>query len=82
MTSTTDQTGSKEGFFKKFQTHPASVGETYWGHMRFAVRFSAKLFQAGGAALLHAVVPPLCETTASRIIGELHSMCHHRNGAQ
>ena len=68
-------------FFAAFRDHPASVGETYFGHMGFATRFSAKLLLAGGAALLHAFIPPLCETTASRIVKELAEMCHHRGGA-
>jgi len=82
MTSTTEHTAQKPSFFAKFRSHPASVGESYFGHMRFALRFAGKLFQAGGAAVLHAVIPPLCETTASRIIGELHDMCQSRHAEQ
>ncbi|WP_298292966.1 DUF6356 family protein [uncultured Litoreibacter sp.] len=81
MSSTTEHTTSKPGFFATFRTHPASVGETYLGHMGFALRFACKLFVAAGAALVHAFIPPLCETTASRKVKELYEMCHHR-GAQ
>ncbi len=81
MSSTTEQSNAKSNFFASFCDHPASVGETYFGHMRFAFRFSGKLFAAGGAALVHAFIPPLCETTASRKVKELYEMCHHRNGA-
>ncbi|MEM6409672.1 MAG: DUF6356 family protein [Pseudomonadota bacterium] len=78
MNSATNPSRQKANFFKAFHAHPASVGETYFGHMRFALRFSGKLFLAGGAALLHAFIPPLCETTASQAVKELHEMCNHR----
>lgn len=78
MSSTTEQSNTKPGFIAAFQAHPASVGETYFGHMRFALRFSGKLFVAGGAALVHAFIPPLCETTASRAVKDLYEMCNHR----
>lgn len=79
MTNIADRPPVRETFFTKFQSHPASVGESYFGHMRFALRFAGKLFQAAGAALVHAVIPPLCETTASRIVTELNDMCNHRH---
>ena len=54
-----------------FIEHPASVEESYFQHMRFALSFAFWLVIAGGAALIHAVVPALCATTASRILGRL-----------
>lgn len=54
-----------------FLAHPASVDESYWQHMRFAFGFAFWLIVAGMAALLHAVVPALCETTASSILRRL-----------
>ncbi len=48
-----------------FHDHPAKVGESYFEHMVFAVGFSARLFRAAVAALIHGVVPCLHETTAS-----------------
>ena len=56
-----------------FTDHPATVGESYFGHMRFALGFAFWLFVAAGAALLHALIPALCETTASRILKRLHA---------
>ena len=56
-----------------FLDHPASVGESYAEHMVFAGRFSFWLFVAAGAALVHAVVPALCERTASRIVRRLYA---------
>ena len=54
-----------------FTDHPATVGETYFGHMRFALGFAFWLSVAAAAALIHAIVPALCETTASRILKRL-----------
>ena len=61
-----------------FTRHPASVGESYFGHMTFAAWFASRLFAAGGAALVHAFLPFLFETTASRIIRELHERTSKR----
>ncbi|MEM7214872.1 MAG: DUF6356 family protein [Pseudomonadota bacterium] len=58
--------------------HPQSVDETYFEHLRFAAAFSAGLFVAALAALVHAVIPSLCERTASRKIAELHDRMHNR----
>jgi hypothetical protein len=63
---------------KLFTDHPASVDETYFGHMAFAAWFSSRLFIAGGAALVHAFLPFLCETTASRIVRELYERTSNR----
>lgn len=60
-------------FLRDFQDHPASVNETYFGHMRFALGFAGALFVAGGAALVHALIPPLFETTASSRVRALHA---------
>lgn len=54
-----------------FLAHPATVDETYFQHMRFALGFAFWLITAGVAALVHAVFPALCETTASRILRKL-----------
>lgn len=56
-----------------FLDHPERVGESYFEHMLFAFKFSGRLFKAGAAALLHAFVPSLCETTASQSIIDMHS---------
>lgn len=61
-----------------FVDHPASVDETYLGHMAFAAWFSSRLFMAAGAALIHAFLPFLFETTASRIVRELAERTHNR----
>jgi Family of unknown function (DUF6356) len=55
-----------------FLSHPQAVDESYGEHFLFALGFAACLFGAGLAALVHAVVPCLFETTASRLIREMH----------
>ena len=56
-----------------FLDHPASVNESYFAHMRFAFDFAFWLGVASLAALVHAIIPALCETTASRILKRLHA---------
>ena len=68
-------------FLRAFRDHPASVGETYVEHMAFAAWFAFKLFLAGGAALIHAIVPSLFETTASTHIRELYHRIENRDQA-
>jgi len=61
-----------------FTSHPAKVGETYFGHMAFAAWFCSRLSMAAGAALVHAFLPFLFETTASRIVRQLYEHTHNR----
>ena len=63
---------------RAFTAHPASVGETYGEHFRFASRFSFRLLSAGLAAAVHAVIPCLFEKTASRMIAEMYRQTHNR----
>jgi hypothetical protein len=51
-----------------FLAHPRTVDETYREHFAFALRIGARLLMAGSAAVVHAIVPCLCQTTASRIV--------------
>jgi hypothetical protein len=53
---------------KLFTAHPAAVGESYFEHMRFALKFSGRLFRAAFAAFAHGFVPAACETTASEAV--------------
>lgn len=61
-----------------FLAHPASVDESYGEHFRFATRFAFWLALAALAAAVHAVIPALCETTASRILRRLHARIENR----
>ena len=69
---------STSGLLEAFTAHPASVGESYFEHMGFALRFAGQLFLAGGAALIHAVLPFCCEKTASQRIRKMYAKIEHR----
>lgn len=56
---------------RAFRHHPASVGETCPAHLAFAAWFASRLFLAGAAALVHAFLPFLFETTASGVVRDL-----------
>lgn len=66
-------------FQRIFVDHPQSVDETYFEHMRFAGWFASRLLLAGGAALVHAVIPCLFEKTASGMIREMHARISTRS---
>ncbi|MEO6929511.1 MAG: DUF6356 family protein [Casimicrobiaceae bacterium] len=57
-----------------FTAHPATVGETYAQHFRFALRFGMLMTLGGLAALVHALLPFCFVTTAGRISDELVAM--------
>ena len=62
----------------KFTAHPASVGQTYIEHFKFAFKVSVSLFKAFLACLIHAIYPPLHKNTASATIAELNSRIEQR----
>ena len=63
-----------------FTQHPASVGETYFEHLRAATSFSLHLFGAAFCCAIHAIFPFLFEKTGSECITELHCrMVTHRD---
>jgi hypothetical protein len=64
-----------------FLSHPQAVDESYGEHFWFALGFAARLFGAGLAALIHALIPCLFETTASRMIREMHARIVSRGHA-
>lgn len=62
-----------------FTEHPQSVGETYAEHMQTALGFSHHLLVGALACGVHAFLPFLFKTTASRRIVALHDrMVVHR----
>lgn len=62
-----------------FTEHPASVGETYWGHLLRASWFAGKMLVGAGACFIHALLPFLFVKTGSQTITQLHSaMVTHR----
>jgi len=56
-----------------FTAHPHAVGETYAQHFGFAWRYGTKMTLGGFAALTHALLPFLFESTGSRITRELNA---------
>ncbi len=64
-----------------FTDHPAKVGESYVEHMAFAFGFSFRLFRAAFAALIHGVVPGVCETTASTQVLAMNDEIRARRAA-
>ncbi len=55
-----------------FCDHPASVDETYTGHLAAAGGFALRLLVAGLVCSVHAILPFLFEKTASVIVEGLH----------
>lgn len=55
-----------------FLDHPASVGESYAGHMAQAAGFAGMMALGAIACFVHALIPGLCRDTGSRIIGRLN----------
>jgi len=56
-----------------FNEHPASVGETYWGHLLRASWFAGKMLMGAGACFIHALLPFLFVKTGSETITQLHT---------
>ena len=64
-----------------FTEHPASVGESYIGHLRSAFGFGVTMIRGGAACLVHGVLPFLHTTTGSRTVVRLHDrMVTNRQG--
>lgn len=57
---------------KAFLDHPASVDETYFEHFRVSTHYARELLTAGAKAMMHALVPGMCCTSASDKIKQLH----------
>ena len=55
-----------------FTAHPASVGETYFGHLMQATSFGFRMLLAGIACILHGLFPFLFVTTGSDVMKALH----------
>jgi hypothetical protein len=79
MSDTSQTTSRKNPLAAVFLDHPATVNETYFQHMRFAFSFAFWLGAAAMAALVHAFIPALFETTASRILKRLHARIESRH---
>ena len=65
-------------FRRLFLSHPQEAGESYFQHQRVALSFALPLLGAGVAALVHAVIPAVCERTAGDIVRKLHGRLEKR----
>ena len=59
--------------------HLRQAQEGYWQHFRFATTFGLLAVAAGIAALLHAIIPGVCTSTASRIVRHLSHLVDDRS---
>jgi hypothetical protein len=64
--------------FSRSRDHLRQADEGYWQHFRFATTFGLLAAAAGIAALIHAFVPALCTSTASRIVRHLGRLVEDR----
>ena len=67
---------------ERITDHPASVGQTYFEHFKFAVKVSTSLLKAFSACLIHAIYPPVHKNTASATIAELHNRIEQRKASE
>jgi hypothetical protein len=61
------------------RAHLKTAGEGYWQHFRFATTFGLLAMAAGLAAILHAFIPGVCTSTASRIVRHLGHLIDDRS---
>ena len=64
-----------------FTKHPHSVNETYFEHMRVALKYGMKMVVGGIAGIIHAVFPFLFETTATSVAQEVVDHAAQRKNA-
>ncbi len=57
---------------RAFTEHPASVGESYFGHLLQASTFGLRMVFAGIACVLHGIFPFLFVTTGSDAMKSLN----------
>jgi hypothetical protein len=67
---------------KASRTHLADVGESYFEHLLAASRIALLMIRAGIACGVHAIVPAICTTTASRCLGEVQDLFESRHAAR
>ncbi len=60
--------------------HPASVGETYFGHLRFAMRFGTTMVMGGVACMVHGLLPFCLTTSGSRRVRALSEVLARHPG--
>lgn len=64
-----------------FTCHPASVGETYFEHLRSASGFGFAMLVSGVACCIHGLLPFVFVTVGSNTVKQLYArMVVHRGG--
>ncbi|HRD69880.1 MAG TPA: DUF6356 family protein [Legionella sp.] len=53
---------------KLFTQHPASVNQSYFSHLRFALIFGFQMIYGGIACMIHAIFPFLFQNTGSQTV--------------
>jgi hypothetical protein len=61
-----------------FTAHPATVGESYGGHLLRASSFGVRMMLAGAACIVHGLLPFLFVRTGSRTISDLNAQLTSR----
>jgi hypothetical protein len=61
-----------------FLRHPETQGESYSQHARFASGLGMRMVLTGLAALVHALLPFLFTTTASRMLAQVQARLEAR----
>ena len=61
-----------------FTKHPKSVNETYFEHMKCAMKFHCTLLKLSFAALIHAIFPFWFEYTTSKGVKKLNDFMQKR----
>ncbi len=59
--------------------HLKDADESYFTHMKIALKVSFLLFYASFMALIHSLIPGIFKTGASSSIKNLYSMINERN---
>ncbi|MGQ3887477.1 DUF6356 family protein [Legionella sp. CNM-1927-20] len=62
-----------------FTKHPSEVGESYFQHMAFALRFSLNMLLGSVACFLHALFPFTFKRTGSRMILKMATILNQGN---
>ena len=63
----------------KSRAHLRAANEGYFEHFRFATTFGLLAAAAGFAAIIHAFLPGMCTSTASRIVRHLGQLIEDRS---
>ncbi len=67
---------------KLFLKHPSSIGETYFQHMKYALKISYRLAKISVMICIHAFLPFYFETKGGELICELNKELAGRKGGK